>query len=66
MAQDAGVEVPVLRKKMEEDGEIDRMRDTLQERKVLDFLVGQANVTRTKKPRERPEKPEEGSRIIIP
>lgn len=53
MAQEAGVETVVVRKKMEADGEIDRLRDTMQERKILDFLLSAAQVTRVRKPRPR-------------
>lgn len=65
MAQDAGVEVSVIRKKMEEDGELARMRDAMQERKALDFLTAAAQVTRIRKPRLRPDAPAP-SRIIVP
>jgi len=51
LAQDAGVEVPVLRRKLEADNEIDRIRDTMQERKVIDFLLSQAQIIRIRKPR---------------
>lgn len=54
MAQEAGVEVAVLKKKMEGEGDLDRFRDTMQERKILDFLVASAQVNRVKKPRVRP------------
>ena len=50
----------------EADGDIDRLRETLQERKVLDFLVSQAQITRIRKPRLRPQGTEQGGRIIIP
>lgn len=53
MAQDAGVETDVIRKKMEADGEIDRIRDTMQERKIIDFLLSTAQVTRIRRPRLR-------------
>jgi trigger factor len=65
MAQDAGVDVSVIKKKMEEEGELTRMRDTMQERKVLDFLAAAAQVTRIRKPRLRPEGSGK-SRIIVP
>lgn len=66
MAEEAGVETTVLRKKMEAEGEVERLRDTLQERKILDFLVSSAKVTRIRKPRLRPQEPESKSRIITP
>ena len=53
MAQEAGVEVEVIRKKMEDEGDIPRLRDMLQERKTIDFLIGGARVTRVRKPRVR-------------
>ncbi len=65
MAQDAGVEISVIRKKMEEDGELTRMRDAMQERKALDFITAAAQVTRIRKPRLRPEGSGAG-RIIVP
>jgi trigger factor len=66
VAEDAGVDVAVLRRKMENDGEIDRFRDTLEERKTLDFLVSKAQVTRVRKPRPRPEGGDQERRIITP
>ena len=66
MAEDAGVGVSVLRRKMEDEGEIDRLRDTLEERKTIDFLVASAQVTRIRKPPLRPEGAGEESRIITP
>ncbi len=53
MAQEAGVEVEVIRKKMEDDGDMPRLRDMLQERKTIDFLIGGARVNRVRKPRVR-------------
>ncbi len=53
MATEAGVETEVIRKKMAADGEIDRIRDTMQERKILEFLRSTAQVTRIRKPRLR-------------
>ncbi|MBD3161010.1 MAG: trigger factor [Candidatus Eisenbacteria bacterium] len=74
MAEEAGVEVGILRKKMESEGEVGRVRETLHERKVIDFLVASAEVTRTRRPRPATEQaPPEGSgereqkgRIILP
>jgi trigger factor len=66
LAQEAGVEPAVLRRKMEGEGELARMVDTLQERKVLDFLVANAQVSRVRRPRpEHPGAPR-SSRIITP
>lgn len=66
LAQEAGVEPAVLRRKMEAEGELSRMTDTLQERKVLDFLVANAQVNRVRRPRpEYPGAPR-SSRIITP
>lgn len=53
MAQEAGVEVSVIRKKMEDEGDLPRLRDMLQERKTIDFLIGGARVARVRKPRVR-------------
>ncbi len=53
MAEEAGVETAVLKRKVEGEGDLDRLRDTMQERKVLDFLVANAQVNRVKKPRTR-------------
>jgi trigger factor len=65
LAQEAGVESAVLRRKMEGEGELTRMVDTLQERKVLDFLVANAQVNRVRRPRPEPGAPR-SSRIITP
>jgi trigger factor len=66
MAQEAGVEPAVLRRKMEGEEELDRLRDTLQERKVMDFLVSSARVNRVRRPRPEPQGAAPASRIIIP
>lgn len=65
IASEHGVDVSAVRSKMEEEDELERMRDTMQERKVLDFLISNAKVTRVRRPRLRPEGAGE-SRIIIP
>ncbi len=65
MAQDAGVDVSVINKKMDEEGELTRMRESMQERKALDFITAAAQVTRIRKPRLRPEGSGAG-RIIVP
>jgi len=66
MAEDAGVEASVLRRKMEAEGEVERLRDTLQERKILEFLVSSAQVTRIRKPRLTPQEPDQKNRIVTP
>jgi trigger factor len=53
MAQEAGVDIEVIRKKMEDDGDMPRLRDMLQERKTIDFLIGGARVNRVRRPRVR-------------
>jgi trigger factor len=53
MAQEAGVEVEVIRKKLEDEGDLPRLRDMLQERKTIDFVIGGARVSRVRKPRVR-------------
>ncbi|MDM7916782.1 MAG: hypothetical protein QUU85_16185 [Candidatus Eisenbacteria bacterium] len=63
-ADEAGVDVEVVRKKLDSEGELDRLRETLQERKVLDFVLSQAQIQRIRKPRLRPEA--QPSRIIVP
>lgn len=65
MAQEAGVEISVIKKKMDEEGELARMRESMQERKSLDFITAAAQVTRIRKPRLRPEGSGAG-RIIVP
>jgi trigger factor len=66
MAQEAGVEPEVLRRKMETEEELPRLRDTLQERKVLDFLVANAKVNRMRRARPQAQDAAPASRIIIP
>jgi trigger factor len=55
LAQEAGVETSVIRKKMEADGEFGRFQDTMQERKILEFLLSTARINRVRKPRVREE-----------
>jgi hypothetical protein len=38
---------------MEDDGDMPRLRDMLQERKTIDFLIGGARVNRVRRPRVR-------------
>jgi len=55
-----GVDPQVVRRKLERDGELDRVREDLRERKVLDFLLEQATIQRTHQPRPRK------SNLILP
>ena len=66
MAEDAGVEASVLKRKLEADDEIDRLRDRLEERKILDFLVSSAKVTRVRRPPARPAGGGQERRILTP
>jgi trigger factor len=56
----AGVDPQVVRRRLEREGELDRVREDLRERKALDFLLEQASVRRVVQPRPRK------SNLILP
>ena len=57
-----GIDPRIVRQKLERDGELERVRGELRERKVFDFLLEQATVQRIHQPRER----RPASNIILP
>lgn len=55
-----GIEAQAIRRRLEKDHELDRVRGDLLERKTFDFLFGKATVSRVHERRPRP------SNIILP
>ncbi len=56
----AGVSPQAIRRRLEKEGDLDRVRDDLRERRILDFLLDHATVNRVHQPRPRP------SNLILP
>jgi trigger factor len=56
----AGIDPQVVRRRLEREGELERVRDDLRERRILDFLLEQATVRRTVQPGPRK------SNLILP
>lgn len=56
----AGISPNAIRRRLEKEGELDRVRDDLRERRILDFLLEHATVNRVHQPRSRP------SNLILP
>jgi hypothetical protein len=58
----AGVDPEVVRQKLEREGELDRIRTALQERKIFNFVLESATIHRIHQPRE----PQVKSKLILP